>query len=76
MSESGTTFSCPRCRAAMDEVVRIEPTLGEKGLIAYECPNCMYVTSVLLEPRTLKESASTVKREAKVKVRNKTAGKP
>lgn len=58
----------------MDEVVRIEPTLGEKGLIAYECPNCVYVTSVLLESRTFKESASAVKREAKVKVRNKTPG--
>jgi hypothetical protein len=45
-------MSCPRCRAAMDEVVRIEPTLGDKGLIAYECPNCVYVTSVLLEPQT------------------------
>jgi transposase-like protein len=45
-------MSCPRCRAAMDEVVRIEPTLREKGLIAYECPRCVYVTSVLLEPQT------------------------
>ena len=60
----------------MDEVVRIEPTLGEKGLIAYECPNCMYVTSVLLQPQTLKERNSGVKREAKVKVRNKSAGEP
>ena len=60
----------------MDEVVRIEPTLGEKGLIAYECPNCVYVTSVLLERQTLKERDSAVKREAKVKLRNKTAGEP
>jgi hypothetical protein len=42
----------------MDEIVRIEPTLREKGLIAYECPNCVYVTSVLLEPRTAKGSRS------------------
>ena len=40
----------------MDEVVRIEPTLREKGLIAYECPKCVYVTSVLLEPQTPKGS--------------------
>jgi hypothetical protein len=60
----------------MDEVVRIEPTLGEKGLIGYECPKCAYVTSVLLEPQTPKESDSAVKREAKVKVRNNTAGEP
>jgi hypothetical protein len=38
----------------MEEVVRIEPTLREKGLIAYECPECVYVTSVLLEPRARK----------------------
>ena len=67
-------MACPRCKAAMEEVVRIEPTLGEKGLIGYECPNCTYVTSVLLEPQTPKESGSVVKREAKVKVRNKIAG--
>jgi hypothetical protein len=37
-------------------VVRIEPTLGEMGLIAYECPKCVYVTSVLLEAGTQKDS--------------------
>jgi len=31
----------------MDEVVRIAPLPGEPGLIAYECPGCGYVTSVL-----------------------------
>jgi hypothetical protein len=36
----------------MNEVVRIEPTLREPGLIAYECPSCVYVTSVLLKPTT------------------------
>jgi hypothetical protein len=34
----------------MNGVVRIEPTLREPGLEAYECPGCEYVTSVLLEP--------------------------
>jgi hypothetical protein len=34
----------------MNDVVRIEPTLGEPGLLAYECPKCVYVTSVLLQP--------------------------
>jgi predicted RNA-binding Zn-ribbon protein involved in translation (DUF1610 family) len=28
-------------------VVTIAPTASEPGLIAYECPNCGYVTSVL-----------------------------
>jgi hypothetical protein len=35
----------------MNEVVRIEPTVRDRGLIAYECPSCVYVTSVLLEPQ-------------------------
>jgi hypothetical protein len=34
----------------MDEVVSIAPLAGEPGLIAYECPSCGYVTSVLLHP--------------------------
>jgi hypothetical protein len=42
----------------MDEVVRIEPTMRENGLIAYECPNCVYVTSVLLEPVAAKPIAA------------------
>jgi predicted RNA-binding Zn-ribbon protein involved in translation (DUF1610 family) len=52
MSEARTksSMSCPRCQAGMDEIVRIEPTLRDQGLIAYECPKCVYVTSVLLEP--------------------------
>jgi hypothetical protein len=44
---------CPRCRAAMDEVVTIAPVAGEPGLTAYDCPNCGYVTSVLEPPRAL-----------------------
>jgi hypothetical protein len=36
----------------MNDVVRIEPTVHEPGLIGYECPNCVYVTSVLLEPQS------------------------
>jgi hypothetical protein len=36
----------------MDEVVSIEPVVGEPGLIAYECPNCVYVTSVLVQPNS------------------------
>jgi hypothetical protein len=35
----------------MDEVVSIAPVAGEPGLIAYECPNCKYVTSVLVQPK-------------------------
>jgi hypothetical protein len=31
----------------MEEVVRIAPVGNEPGLIAYECPACSCVTSVL-----------------------------
>jgi uncharacterized Zn finger protein len=48
----GSTATCPRCGATMNEVVTIAPVAGEPGLIAYECPNCGYVTSVLVQPKT------------------------
>jgi transposase-like protein len=41
------TVACPRCKAPMEEVVSIAPVQGEPGLIAYECPSCRYITSVL-----------------------------
>ena len=41
------TIACPRCKAPMEEVLRIAPALHEPELIAYECPSCRYVTSVL-----------------------------
>jgi hypothetical protein len=34
----------------MEAIVTIEPTLGEPGLIGYECPKCVYVTSELVQP--------------------------
>jgi hypothetical protein len=34
----------------MEEVVRIAPLVNESGLIAYECPACLYVTSVFWQP--------------------------
>jgi hypothetical protein len=49
-SKRGGGLACSRCEAAMDEVVRIAPLPGEPGLIAYECPGCGYVTSVLSHP--------------------------
>jgi hypothetical protein len=41
---------CPRCAAQMAEVVSIAPLDYAQGLIAYECPNCRYVTSVVVPP--------------------------
>jgi hypothetical protein len=34
----------------MKDVVSIAPAHGDPGLIAYECPSCGYVTSVLISP--------------------------
>ena len=39
----------PRCKAPMKEVVRIAPVQNDPGLIAYECPACGYLTSVLID---------------------------
>ncbi len=46
LAKRRSTMPCPRCKAAMDEVVRIEPLQNDPGLIGYECPLCCYVTSV------------------------------
>ena len=46
-------FACPRCKAIMDEVVRIAPLADDPGLIGYECPACCYVTSVILQPTSV-----------------------
>ena len=48
--DDGTGPLCPRCDAMMKDVVSIAPVGHEPGLVAYECPNCGYVTSVLLYP--------------------------
>ena len=34
----------------MLDILSIAPTLHQPGLIAFECPNCGYVTSVLQQP--------------------------
>jgi hypothetical protein len=44
-------LACPRCKATMDEVVRIAPRGHEPGLIAYECLSCHYVTSMIWQPK-------------------------
>jgi uncharacterized Zn finger protein len=42
-------MACPRCSVqSMDEVLRIVPTATQAGLIAYECPGCGYLTSVII----------------------------
>jgi hypothetical protein len=33
----------------MQDVVTITPSFGQPGLIGYECPKCVYVTSELVQ---------------------------
>jgi transposase-like protein len=56
LSKKRGTIACPRCKAAMEEVVRIAPVQNEPGLIGYECPSCCYVTSVLTPPKSPRRS--------------------
>ena len=49
-------MSCARCKSPMDELLRIAPTNHDQGLIAYECPSCGYVTSVLVAPNGLRSA--------------------
>ena len=44
-----STLACPRCKAPMKDVVTIAPAQSDPGLIAYECPSCGYITSVLID---------------------------
>jgi hypothetical protein len=34
----------------MKDVVTIAPLAGDPGLVAYECPDCGHLTSVLVPP--------------------------
>lgn len=40
----------------MVEIVSIAPLVHEPGLVAYECPNCGYVTSEIQPPLNPKPS--------------------
>jgi transposase-like protein len=52
VEKRASTLACPRCKAAMKDVVRIAPVQNDPGLIAYECPSCGYVTSVLIDTQS------------------------
>ena len=45
-------LACPRCKNTLREVTRVLPLQNEDGLIAYECPACSYVTSVIWPRQT------------------------
>jgi uncharacterized Zn finger protein len=51
LPERQGTLACPRCKFPMKEVLRVAPAQNDPGLIAYECPSCGYVTSVLTPRR-------------------------
>jgi len=52
LEQRAGTLACPRCKAPMKDVVSIAPVQNDPGLIAYECPSCGYVTSVLIAPQS------------------------
>jgi transposase-like protein len=58
ISKKRNSMVCPRCKATMDEVVRIAPLQDDPGLIGYECPSCRYVTSVFWHGPTEPKSPS------------------
>ena len=45
--EHADVLPCPRCEMRMLKIVTIAPMGRQPGLVAYECPKCAYVTSVL-----------------------------
>jgi predicted RNA-binding Zn-ribbon protein involved in translation (DUF1610 family) len=45
---------CAKCGTEMKDVVTIAPVAGDPGLVAYECPDCGHLTSVLCRQRALK----------------------
>jgi hypothetical protein len=49
-AKCGTAPACAKCGSAMKDVVTIAPVAGEPGLVAYECPACGHVTSVIVPP--------------------------
>ena len=41
---------CQRCSGTMDEIMQIEALWDAPGLVAFECPDCGYLTSVVVPP--------------------------
>jgi hypothetical protein len=44
--------ACPKCGSTMKDIVTIAPVAGDPGLVAYECPHCKHVMSVIVQPRS------------------------
>ena len=75
------SFACPRCKNTLREVTRVLPLQNEDGLIAYECPACSYVTSVIWPAKgrltidamalKLREAAKTVHSGAEQKLKTR-----
>ena len=41
-------IGCQRCSGTMDEIMEIEALWNQPGLVAFECPDCGYLTSVVV----------------------------
>jgi predicted RNA-binding Zn-ribbon protein involved in translation (DUF1610 family) len=55
--ERADFLPCPRCGMRMAKIVTIAPMGRQPGLVAYECPKCAYVTSVLASRATGRPAA-------------------
>jgi hypothetical protein len=42
----------------MDEIMEIEALWSEPGLVAFECPDCEYLTSVIVPPQAKTRAAA------------------
>jgi uncharacterized Zn finger protein len=65
LSKRASAKPCPRCKAPMEEVLRIAPAQTDPGLIAYECPSCGCVTSDLTPSNSQPPGRHTVQRKRK-----------
>jgi hypothetical protein len=49
---------CQRCSGTMDEIMQIEALWDAPGLVAFECPDCGYLTSVIIPPDAKRRAAA------------------
>ena len=49
---------CTRCSGTMDEIMQIEALWDAPGLFAFECPDCEYLTSVVVPPEAKVRAAA------------------
>ena len=51
LSQRRRAIRCQRCSGTMDEIMEIEALWDQPGLVAFECPDCEYLASVIVTLR-------------------------